>query len=53
MLAQATSYALAFERFDGAVLFWEEAVGHASRVWSYLQVLRHAGILDRIASLRP
>jgi muramoyltetrapeptide carboxypeptidase len=51
VLAQATSYALPLERFDGAVLFWEEAGGHASHVWSYLQVLRHAGILDRIAGM--
>ncbi|WP_327316034.1 S66 peptidase family protein [Streptomyces sp. NBC_01235] len=51
VLAQATPYALPLERFDGAVLFWEEAGGHASHVWSYLQVLRHAGILDRIAGM--
>ena len=51
VLAQATPYALALERFDGAVLFWEESGGHASHVWSYLQVLRHAGILDRIAGM--
>ncbi|WP_327407397.1 LD-carboxypeptidase [Streptomyces sp. NBC_01288] len=51
VLAQATPYALPLERFDGAVLFWEESGGHASHVWSYLQVLRHAGILDRIAGM--
>ncbi|MFG2351587.1 S66 peptidase family protein [Streptomyces phaeochromogenes] len=51
VLAQATPYALPLERFDGAVLFWEEAGGHASHVWSYLQVLRHAGILDRVAGM--
>jgi muramoyltetrapeptide carboxypeptidase len=51
VLAQATSYALPLEQFDGAVLFWEEAGGHASHVWSYLQVLRHAGILDRIVGM--
>ncbi|MEV6973176.1 LD-carboxypeptidase [Kitasatospora sp. NPDC093806] len=51
VLAQATPYALALERFDGAVLFWEEAGGLASHVWSYLQVLRHSGILDRIAGM--
>ncbi|MFC3456040.1 S66 peptidase family protein [Amycolatopsis speibonae] len=51
VLAQATRYALPLERFDGAVLFWEEMGGHASHVWSYLQVLRHSGILDRIAGM--
>ncbi|WP_275539796.1 hypothetical protein [Streptomyces hyaluromycini] len=47
--AQAPPYALPFERFDGAVLFWEETGGQASSVWSCLQVLRHSGILDRIS----
>ena len=51
VLAQATPYALPLERFDGAVLFWEEAGGLAAYVWSYLQVLRHAGILDRISGM--
>lgn len=50
-LLQATEYALPVERFDGAVLFWEETGGHVSHVWTYLQVLRHAGILDRIAAM--
>jgi muramoyltetrapeptide carboxypeptidase len=50
-LAQATSYALPLERFDGAVLFWEELGGLAAYVWSYLHVLRHSGILDRIAGM--
>ncbi|WP_433303791.1 S66 peptidase family protein [Actinoplanes sp. CA-030573] len=51
VLAQATPYALPPERFDGAVLFWEEMGGLASYVWSYLHVLRHASILDRIAGM--
>ncbi|MCX4411516.1 LD-carboxypeptidase [Streptomyces sp. NBC_01764] len=51
VLNQATPYALPLERFDGAVLFWEEAGGLAAYVWSYLQVLRHAGILDRISGM--
>ncbi|MEU0249778.1 S66 peptidase family protein [Streptomyces sp. NPDC006235] len=51
VLNQATSYALPLEWFDGAVLFWEEAGGLAAYVWSYLQVLRHAGILDRISGM--
>ncbi|MHC3815867.1 LD-carboxypeptidase [Streptomyces sp. DT9] len=50
-LNQATRYALPLERFDGAVLFWEELGGLASHVWSYLQVLRHAGILDRVSGM--
>ncbi|MFF9041168.1 LD-carboxypeptidase [Streptomyces sp. NPDC014892] len=50
-LVQATSFALPLDCFDGAVLFWEEAGGQASHVWSYLQVLRHSGILDRISGM--
>jgi muramoyltetrapeptide carboxypeptidase len=50
-LNQATCYALPLEWFDGAVLFWEEMGGLASYVWSYLHVLRHGGILDRIAGM--
>jgi muramoyltetrapeptide carboxypeptidase len=51
VLNQATPFALPLEWFDGAVLFWEEMGGLAAYVWSYLQVLRHAGILDRIAGM--
>jgi muramoyltetrapeptide carboxypeptidase len=51
VLAQATPYALPLEWFDGAVLFWEELGGLASYVWSNLQVMRHAGILDRISGM--
>ena len=51
VLAQATPFALPLAAFDGAVLFWEEIGGQASYVWSYLQVLRHSGILDRIAAM--
>ncbi|MGW4391654.1 S66 peptidase family protein [Streptomyces sp. NPDC004685] len=50
-LVQATPYALPLERFDGAVLFWEELGGQAAHVWSYLQVLRHASILDRVSGM--
>ncbi|MGX9885663.1 S66 peptidase family protein [Streptomyces sp. NPDC002276] len=39
------------ERFDGAVLFWEEMGGQAAYIWSYLHVLRHCGILDRISGM--
>ncbi|MGW3108183.1 S66 peptidase family protein [Streptomyces sp. NPDC001100] len=51
VFAQATPYALPLERFDGAVLFWEEMGGQAAYVWSYLHVLRHCGILDRISGM--
>nr|MDT0663350.1 LD-carboxypeptidase [Micromonospora sp. DSM 115978] len=50
-LVQATRFAIPLDRFDGAVLFWEEMGGYASHVWSYLQVLRHGGILDRISGM--
>src|SRR5207342_2209630 len=48
---QATSYALTPEHFDGAILFWEEAFTSTSVVWNDLHVLRHAGVLDRIAGM--
>jgi muramoyltetrapeptide carboxypeptidase len=51
VLAQATRFSLPLEWFDGAVLFWEETGGQASHLWSYLQVLRHGGILDRISGM--
>jgi muramoyltetrapeptide carboxypeptidase len=51
VLAQATPFALPLEWLDGAVLFWEEMGGLASYVWSYLHVLRHCGILDRISGM--
>lgn len=50
-LVQATRFAMPLEWFDGAVLFWEEMGGHTSHVWSYLQVMRHCGILDRISGM--
>ncbi|MBM2618680.1 LD-carboxypeptidase [Actinoplanes sp. LDG1-06] len=50
-LVQATPYALPLDRFDGAILFWEEIGGLAAYVWTYLHVLRHSGILDRIAGM--
>jgi muramoyltetrapeptide carboxypeptidase len=51
VLAQATRFALPLAGFDGAVLFWEEIGGLASYVWSYLHVMRHSGILDRISGM--
>jgi muramoyltetrapeptide carboxypeptidase LdcA involved in peptidoglycan recycling len=48
---QATSWALSLERFDGAILFWEEAFTSTATVWNDLHVLRHAGVLDRIAGM--
>jgi muramoyltetrapeptide carboxypeptidase len=48
---QASSMALPPERFDGAILFWEEAWTSSSVIWGELQVLRSAGVLDRIAGM--
>jgi muramoyltetrapeptide carboxypeptidase len=48
---QASSFALALERFDGAILFWEEAFTSTSVVWNDLHVLRQAGVLDRISGM--
>jgi len=48
---QATPFALDVERFDGAILFWEELGTHVAAVWNDLHTLRHAGVLDRIAGM--
>lgn len=48
---QATPFALSPERFDGAILFWEEVGTSTPAVWNDLHVLRYAGVLDRIAGM--
>ena len=48
---QGTPFALPPERFDGAILFLEDVGTATSAVWNDLQVLRLAGVLDRIAGL--
>ena len=48
---QATPWALAPDRFDGAILFFEELNQPTINVWNDLQVLRQHGIFDRIAGL--
>ncbi|MGW6710850.1 LD-carboxypeptidase, partial [Streptomyces sp. NPDC054956] len=48
---QATPFALPAERFDGAVLFWEEVDRSVSRIWCDLHTLRLSGVLDRIAGM--
>ena len=48
---QATPYALPPERFDGAILFWEEVGTSTSVVWNDLHTLRYSGVLDRIAGM--
>jgi len=48
---QASPFALAPERFDGAILFFEELNSPTINVWHDLQVLRHHGMFDRIAGL--
>ncbi|MFE7190861.1 LD-carboxypeptidase [Kitasatospora sp. NPDC057541] len=48
---QATPYALPAERFDGAVLFWEEVDRPLSGVWQDLHLLRMSGVFDRIAGM--
>ncbi|MFI9645202.1 LD-carboxypeptidase [Streptomyces sp. NPDC052040] len=48
---QSTPFALAAERFDGAVLFWEELQRPVSRIWCDLHTLRLSGVLDRIAGM--
>jgi muramoyltetrapeptide carboxypeptidase LdcA involved in peptidoglycan recycling len=48
---QGTPFAVPPERFDGAILFLEDVGTATSAVWNDLQVLRLAGVLDRIAGL--
>jgi muramoyltetrapeptide carboxypeptidase len=48
---QSTPYALDLGRFDGAILFWEEFMTNHAGVWTDLQALRLAGVLDRIAGM--
>lgn len=48
---QATPWALAPERFDGAILFIEDLNTPTINIWNDLQVLRHGGLFDRIAGL--
>jgi muramoyltetrapeptide carboxypeptidase len=48
---QATPWALAPERFDGAILFLEDLNTPTINVWNDLQVLRHNGVFDRISGL--
>jgi muramoyltetrapeptide carboxypeptidase len=43
--------AITADRFDGALLFWEEAWTSTATIWTDLHVLREAGILDRIAGM--
>ena len=48
---QATPWALAPERFDGAILFFEDLGTSTINIWHELQALRHSGVFDRIAGL--
>lgn len=48
---QASGWALTADQFDGAILFWEEAFTSTTAVWYDLNVLRSAGILDRIGGM--
>lgn len=48
---QASPFALAAQRFDGAILFLEDVNTPTINVWNDLQVLRHHGVFDRIAGL--
>lgn len=48
---QGTPFAVPAERFDGAVLFWEELQRPVTRVWNDLHALRLSGVLDRIAGM--
>lgn len=48
---QATPFALEPAHFDGAILFWEEVSTTTAQIWYDLQVLRTAGVFDRIAGM--
>jgi muramoyltetrapeptide carboxypeptidase len=48
---QATPFGQPLERFEGAILFWEEVGRTGNWVGNDLEVLRMAGVLDRIAGM--
>ncbi|MEO8272940.1 MAG: LD-carboxypeptidase [Chloroflexota bacterium] len=48
---QATPWAFAPERFDGAILFLEDLGRPTIDVWNDLHVLRYSGAFERIAGL--
>jgi muramoyltetrapeptide carboxypeptidase len=48
---QATPFALSPDRFNGAILFWEEVRRPLEWIWNDLHVLRMSGVLDRIAGM--
>jgi muramoyltetrapeptide carboxypeptidase len=48
---QATPFAFAPARFDGAILFFEDMNTPTINVWNDLQVLRSAGVFERIAGM--
>lgn len=48
---QSTPEAIAPERFDGAILFWEEVGRKLGHIWNDLHALRRQGILDRISAM--
>jgi len=48
---QGSPWAVAPERFDGAILFLEDYNAPSINVWNDLQVLRYSGAFDRIAGL--
>jgi muramoyltetrapeptide carboxypeptidase LdcA involved in peptidoglycan recycling len=48
---QASGFAIPPERFDGAILFWEDAWSQSSKIWQELHFLRTAGIFDRISGM--
>jgi muramoyltetrapeptide carboxypeptidase len=48
---QATPFAVPPERFEGAILFWEEIGASTAAIWNDLHVLRQAGLLERIAGM--
>jgi muramoyltetrapeptide carboxypeptidase len=48
---QASGFALAPDRFDGAILFWEEAWAQTSVIWQELHALRTAGVFERITGM--
>lgn len=48
---QSTPWALTPDRFDGAILFFEDVNTPTINVWNDLQILRLQGVFDRIAGL--
>lgn len=48
---QATPFGFAPDRFDGAILFWEDVGRNIGHIWNDLHSLRMQGVFDRVGAM--